>query len=434
MIINVRKKNIINITMKDRKIIRMLFSLMMISMTFPVLGNTLPDEPSPVERTSLNVFLECNCDMNYTREEIPYVNYVRDVREAQVYVRVTSQNTGSGGEEYTYSFQGLDKFLGMNDTLVFASNPDMTGTVVREQQTNLLKMGLVRYIARTPIINEINLVHNGDFTAPEIVDKWNNWVFEIRTSPRFNAEETYRSLNLFNRLSISKVTEDIKLDIGFFQSYNKQRFINDENNTKYIRRSESVNLLFVKSLGEHWSAGTSWNLRGSTQANYKLQHQFMPAIEYDLFPYSEATHRQLRILYSTGYEYSHYIDTSIFNQVREHRFRQDLGIAYQVQEKWGSINMSLRGSNYFHDFSKNSIEINGSVNIRIIKGLSFSLNGQAGYINDRLNQRKGTITEAERLLRLKQQATSFEVGGSISINYTFGSIYNNVVNPRFGNY
>jgi len=32
------------------------------------------------------------------------------------------------------------------------------------------------------------------------------------------------------------------------------------------------------------------------------------------------------------------------------------------------------------------------------------------------------------------QATSFEVGASLSINYTFGSIYSNVVNPRFNRY
>ncbi len=224
----------------------------------------------------------------------------------------------------------------------------------------------------------------------------------------------------------------MKLEINFFQSYNRQRFIEGENDTTYIRNSESVNLMFVKSLGEHWSAGLRWNLRRSSESNYELRHQFMPAAEYDLFPYSESTHRQLRILYSAGYEYSNYMDTSIFNLKSEHRFRQDLRIAYQVQEKWGSVNLSVLGSNYFHDFTKNSIQIDGYIRIRIVKGLSFSINGEAGYINNRLNQRKGTISEAERLLRLKQQATKFEVGGSLSINYTFGSIYNNVVNPRFG--
>jgi hypothetical protein len=139
-------------------------------------------------------------------------------------------------------------------------------------------------------------------------------------------------------------------------------------------------------------------------------------------------------MYSVGYQYSNYIDTSIYNLLREHRFRQELRIAYQVQEKWGSVNVSLSGSSYLHDFSRNSVQLDGFVRIRILKGLSVSLNGEAAYINDRLNQRKGELSEAERLLRLKQQATSFEIGTSLSINYTFGSIYSNVVNPRFGRY
>jgi hypothetical protein len=49
-----------------------------------------------------------------------------------------------------------------------------------------------------------------------------------------------------------------------------------------------------------------------------------------------------------------------------------------------------------------------------------------------MNLAKGELSEADRLLRLKEQATSYNIQGGLSITYTFGSIYNNVVNPRFG--
>lgn len=394
-----------------------------------------PSEESKVSRDgAVKVFMDCRCDLNYIREEIPYINYVRDVREAQVYVLVTRQMTGSGGEQFKFAFQGLKEFEGLNDTLVYSSNPDETYALVREEQTKILKMGLLRYVARTPIRSEVEISHNENLKAEEVIDKWNHWVFDLQTSPRLNAEETYKAINLFNSINISKVTPDLKLDIGFFQSYNKQRYIEDNVENTYIRKSETADILFVKSLNNHWSAGLKWNLRGSTQANFNLNHEVMPAIEYDLYPYSEASHRQLRTLYSIGYQYSDYIDTTIYNVLKENLFRHELRIAYQIQEKWGSINVSLSGSSYLHDFSKNSVEINGYLRIRVFKGLSISLNGQAAYINDRLNQRKGELSEAERLLRLKQQATSFEIGSSLSINYTFGSIYSNVVNPRFNNY
>jgi len=134
-----------------------------------------------------------------------------------------------------------------------------------------------------------------------------------------------------------------------------------------------------------------------------------------------------------GYQFSNYIDSTIYNKTEESLFKQELRIAYQVQDKWGSINVSLTGSNYFHDVSKNMVELSGFIRLRILKGLSLSVNGGVAYINDQLNLAKGDLSEAERLLRLKEQATNFEIGGGVSLSYTFGSIYTNVVNPRFGN-
>lgn len=386
-----------------------------------------------VRKNAARVFIDCrSCDMSFTRQEIPWVNYVRDVREAEVYVLVTSQQTGSGGDMYTYKFQGMNRFAGMNDTLTFTSNPDETGPELRELRTSLLKAGLLRYAARTPVIREIMISHDREMAQEEIVDKWNYWVFELQTSPRFNSEESYKRIQLNNSINISKVTPDLKLEIEADQSYNKQRFIEGDEDTTYIRSSKSLNNLYVKSLGDHWSAGLRWNISASTSQNYIFNNMFMPSVEYDLFPYSEATHRQLRFLYSIGYQYSHYIDTTIYNKIYENLFLQQVRVAYQIQEKWGSVNLSLAGSNYLHDLTKSFVQLNASVRVRIIKGLSLSINGGAAYINDQMNLAKGELSEADRLLRLKEQATSYNIQGGLSITYTFGSIYNNVVNPRFG--
>ncbi len=392
-------------------------------------------EPDDLRNSAVKVFLDCrSCDMNYTREQIPYVNYVRDVKEAQVFILVTQQNSGSGGDQYTYTFIGQYDYKGMNDTLVYASSPDNTSSVIREKRTNLLKMGLMRYVARTPVSSEIIISHDSKLKTEKVVDNWNNWVFELQTSPRFNAEASYNRLFLSNQISVSRVTPEMKLEIDMEQSTNKQKYFNDDGtSTTYTRADNGVRTLYVKSLNEHWSAGANLDLMSATNPNYDVNLEFMPAIEYDLFPYSEATHRQLRMNYSLGAQYSNYTDSTILNKMEETLFKHQLRVAYQVQEKWGSINVSLSGSNYFHDWSKNKLELNGFVRLRIIKGLSLSINGGVGYINDQLNLRKGELTEAERLLRLKEQATSFSVQGGVSITYTFGSIYNNVVNPRFGN-
>jgi len=108
-----------------------------------------------------------------------------------------------------------------------------------------------------------------------------------------------------------------------------------------------------------------------------------------------------------------------------------LNIAFQVQKKWGSVNLALAGSNYLNDFSRNRVELNTWINFRIFKGLSLEVYGGVAHINDQFNLKKGKVTEAERLLRLRELQTRYRIEGGIELTYTFGSIYNNVVNPRF---
>jgi hypothetical protein len=261
-------------------------------------------------------------------------------------------------------------------------------------------------------------------------------VFELSTEPQYEAEEANKQLELRNSINISKVTQNIKFEVEMDQFYNREKFIENVNTDSsstntYITNRSSMDMLFVKSLGEHWSAGLKYNLGSSSRENYRFKTEILPSVEYDIFPYSESTHRQLRILYSVGYQYNKYVDTTVYNNVKEGLYLQMLNIAFQVQKKWGSINMALVGTNYFHDLSKNRLELNSSVNVRIFKGLSLRINGGIAHINDQLNLKKGDISEAERLLQLRELATKYRIEGGIEIVYTFGSIYNNVVNPRF---
>jgi len=411
--------------------------LIFILLSRPVSGQIKPVSQDTVRKYAVKIFMDCeDCDMNYIRQEIPYINYVRDVREAQVFILVTGQDAGSGGRQYTFTFNGQGTFRGMNDTLAFTSSPDQTRTVIRKKLTDLLKIGLMRYVARTPLIDKIDIIHSEELESEEVIDRWNNWVFEISTEPQYEAEEANKRLELRNSLNIRKITPEIKLEAEIDHFYNREKFIENVNtdsakSTTYVTSEFSMDNLFVKSLGEHWSAGIKWGFGSSTRENYGFLMGILPSVEYDIYPYSEATHRQLRILYSAGYQFNNYIDTTIFNKIRDNLGIQMLNIAFQVQKKWGYINLLLTGTNYFHDFSKNKIELMCSINLRIFKGLSLQIEGGIAHINDQLNLKKGDISEAERLLQLRELATKYRIEGGIEITYTFGSIYNNIVNPRF---
>jgi hypothetical protein len=417
----------------------LLLLLMPVLLSYSVKAQEAANDADTLRKDAVKIYLDCmSCDMNYTREEIPYVNYVRDVREAEVYILVTSQNTGSGGTAYTVTLQGQGKYAGMNDTLVYSSNPDETSTVRREKKTNMIKMGLMRYVARTPLFSEIDISHDERLRTEQVVDKWNNWVFEISTEPQFESEEANKELDLRNSFSVRKVTEKIKFDIDIDQFYNKEIFIEYADTDSSEREEYYTNILdldnlVVWSLGDHWSTGFKYTMGSSTRENYEFTTTFLPSVEYDIYPYSESTHRQLRILYGAGIKFNNYADTTIYNMTEETLYLQSLNIAYQIRSKWGSINIAFAGSNYLHDFSKNRVELFGNIDIRVFKGLSIRLGGGVAHINDQLNLKKGDISEAERLLKLTEFATKYRVDAGIEITYTFGSIYNNVVNPRFGN-
>jgi hypothetical protein len=392
-----------------------------------------------LRKGAVKVFIDCEfCDMNYIRQEITYINYVREVREADIYILVTRQQAGSGGDQFTLMFQGQGKYLGMDDTLTYTSNPDETSTIRREKRTKMMKMGLMRFVAKTPMFNEIEIAHNSDLKEEEVIDKWNNWVFEIGVEPVFQAEETNKQVNLRNSLNINKITEAFKLEIQMDNFYNRETFIEYPNTdstetSTYIKSSRRMNNLFVKSLGDHWSAGIKFNLGSSTKENYNFTTEFLPSFEYDIFPYSQSTIRQLRILYSVGIQYNNYIDSTVYFKTEETLGKQSLSLAFQINKKWGFINLALEGSNYLNDFSKNRVELMTEIKLRIFKGLSLQIDAGVAHINDQLNLRLGEVTEEERLLKLTEMATKYMFEGGLELTYTFGSIYNNIVNPRFGN-
>ena len=89
-------------------------------------------QPAAIESgvEALRVYLDCDrrsCDFDYLRQEITFVNYVRDRRDAQVHVLVTRERTAAGGQAFTLDFFGLEDFLGQDDQLMFTQWVPMIG-------------------------------------------------------------------------------------------------------------------------------------------------------------------------------------------------------------------------------------------------------------------------------------------------------------------
>ena len=92
--------------------------------------------------------------------------------------------------------------------------------------------------------------------------------------------------------------------------------------------------------------------------------------------------------------------------------------------------MGMNASQYLQDLDRYAVEFNGSVEVRITQGLSIELGGNVAFIYNQLNLPKGDADLEEVLLRRRLLETDYEAGFSVGFRYRFGSIFNNVVNPR----
>jgi hypothetical protein len=252
-----------------------------------------------------------------------------------------------------------------------------------------------------------------------------------------DGQKTYKSSYVSGNFSGNRITKDWKINLSARYSYSQDKItIEDTTGITEIfsyNSSKSFNGLVVKSISDHWSVGGSVLLGASSFSNEKIMTGIMPAIEYDLFPYSESTRRQLRLLYRIGFNHVNYIDSTIYNKLNENLWQHSVSAAYEVIQKWGSIDLNMDFSNYFHDWSKNNLSLSGFLNLRITKGLNVNFGGGASLIHDQIGLVKGDVATEEILLRRKELATQYQYFTSFGFTYTFGSIYNNVVNPRFGN-
>ena len=396
-------------------------------------------QPPPAPSSGrLRVFLDCRgCFQDFLRDEIDFVDYVRDRTEADVHVLITESGTGSGGQEFTIALIGQGRFAGVEQTLRSTSERSETEDSRRQKLATTLTVGLLGYVARAGLPPDLGVsVRRGGAGGPvqPADDPWNFWVFSIRGDASIDEEESSRDVEWSGRASVDRVTADWKISFGGEYDHSSQTFdLDEEDPVVSLRLERQFNWLIVKSLGDHWSVGARGEVESSTFGNTAWQVQGAPAIEYNLFPYSAYTRRQLRIQYSIGSQRVKYVEETLFGRLEETLGRHELSATLDRREPWGSLEVRAEWSNYLHDFGKYRLEADGDVSIRIARGLSVNFEGGASRIRDQLSLPRRNATSEEVLLRIRQLRSGYEFSVSAGFSYTFGSIYSSIVNPRFGN-
>ena len=393
----------------------------------------------PAQSGTVAVFLDCDrCTERFIKQEITYVNYVRNKEDSDVHILITRQRTGSGGTEFTIRMIGRENFEGVNDTLKYFSAESDTDDEERRGLVKKLKVALFPYVSKTNAIRNLVISYNGEeeVQSESEEDPWNNWIFEISGRTFFNGEESRSNLFVSLGASADRVTPDWKINMDYDYDFNRRTFteldsVGNESTTEFITRSQRFDGKIVKSLSDHWSVGIYGEAFTSSRNNIDFSASGSPAIEYNIFPYEEYSTHEISFMYLVKTGYFDYDELTIFNERSEILVRQQLRSQLEFTQPWGEIEGRVNASTYMHNFTKNRVDVNLEFDFRIFRGLSLNLSGRYSLINDQLSIPKGDISDAEQLLNLRQQSTSYSYRGSVGIEYSFGSIYNNVVNPRF---
>jgi hypothetical protein len=387
---------------------------------------------------ALRVFLDCDdgCDFDYLRTETPWVAFVRDRLDADVHVLVTQLGTGAGGTQYTTAFVGMGRFAARRDTLSHVTEPGQVEDLVRQDLTRMIQLGLVPYVLRTPQGNRLRLtLAGGADDAPArtpTTDPWNAWVFEVGADGSMEREERQSELDMDGWLNANRITEGWK--VGFYASgsVSRERFDLDERVVTNTSESYEGGAVAVRSLSDHWGAGAQVTASSSTFENLDLAVRAAPAVEYSIWPYAEATRRQLTLQYSVGVSSFDYREETIFDRMSELRPTQAFVVGYDVRQPWGEADVELESASFLDDLSQFRLVFDGGVDVRLFRGLSVELGGSASLIRDQLAIVKRDATPEEVLLERRALATDYRYDVRLGLNYTFGSIFNSVVNPRFG--
>ncbi|TYA92184.1 hypothetical protein [Seonamhaeicola marinus] len=394
---------------------------------------TFSQSQEKIERESIKLFVECNCDKNYIRQEIKHVDHVRDQGLANVMLFIYDLPNGSGGRTYKLEFTGNSSFEGITNTLSFDSNANMTPDDVRKRLTWRIGRGLLKYVIESDLAERVTYKIKGkpkQLEEKDIKDPWHHWIFEVYGQGKFDKESSRKKFEYKVGFESDHVTEKWRIRGDAQLSQTTSKFIRNDQEFTSERERYWGAASIVRSLSDHWSTGIFGNLRHDTYTNIDFAWGFTPAIEYNIFPYSEVLKREIVFAYKIGFFNNDYIETTIFGEDNEAIFNHSIDMQVRYRQPWGNVYSRIRASSFLRDFSKNRLQINGSTSIRVIKGFSVRFSGNLAFIRDQINLPAGDASIEDVLLQQKQIATDFDMGLSVGVSYTFGSAFNNIINTR----
>jgi hypothetical protein len=200
-----------------------------------------------------------------------------------------------------------------------------------------------------------------------------------------------------------------------------------------VRREGSLDGRIFYSLAERWSTGIETGASTSTRNNQDLAARIGGGLEYSFFPYRDWTRRRMTAQLLVYARYFDYEEETQFNKMKETVGEGSLKWALGFRQPWGTANLNATAEAYLHNPTElYRLSFGGRLSIRIARGLEWNVGGDISKIRDQIYIPLAELSDEDVLLGRRQLPTDSRLSINTGFSFRFGSIYNNVVNNRFG--
>lgn len=377
-----------------------------------------------------------DCFDAYLRQSLSYFDVVRDPLLAEIALLIVRQPAGNGGIRFTVTPSRVTP-LGTETSEVsrsFVADPGASVHAMREALLAVVLRTLYAELLGTPHEQAFTLTlpaRDGESLSTQD-DPWDYWVFAPEVRGASDGGEGYYYAEITGALTIRRITAPSKLRLrGAYERVLNGFLLEDGARVRGDVQSWTVRTLYAHSLGEHLSLGTIVVTSGSQFENTKGHLHVGAVLEANAFPFAQNARRQLRVAYQIGAWSNWYEEQTVFARLREHRAYHALALIADVNQPWGSVQWVTQANQLIDAPKRYRLRTGLGVTLRLVAGLAISLDGEAAYVRDLITLRERPITDTELLLWTTQQATRYTFDMNVAITYTFGSVLNTIVNPRF---
>jgi hypothetical protein len=388
----------------------------------------------------LRVFLDCwECDTDFVRREVTFVDYMRDRSDADLHVLVTTQGTGGGGTAWTIEFIGLGRFASDRRVFPFTTPQGATSDDRRQAFARQFRIGLAGYAADTAVAPDLDVRLAPASSTPVASvtrenDPWKLWVFRVSGNLSMSGEASRTSRSPRLTLTGNRVTEAWKTSFSIGGNASRSTItLSDGRKVDSNSDSWNVSTLVVRSAGPRLSLGGRVSASHSSFSNTDRSVSIYPGVEFNVFPYSEFERRSLTIWWEAGPVFYDFRERTVFDRISQTVFKQQVDVSLRLRQPWGSAGVFSNFSQDVQRPGRYRASVFGDADVRLFKGFSFNVFANYARIKDQISLPRAGATQEEILLRLRQLSTDYSYSINFGVTYNFGSIFTSIVNSRFSN-